>query len=814
MGSVSRRSAGGVKSSASATATLLMVGSVLVLTGGSLLRMHQMNRVANENHFELLQEKLCSEIVRQVRVYRYGLMGTRSAFAASDHITGRGFADLVGARELGSEFPAATGIGYIHRVPEAELSDFEADARADGNADFAVHILAAPPPGEDRYVIKYIEPAQTNRQAIGLDIGSEARRRAAADRAMRRGDVAITSKITLVQATGEGAGFLILLPYYRGKEAVPATRREREERLEGWVYMTLLAERVFAGAGGLVDDQLAFAVFDQADEGSRGEALYDSDQQVEGGASLEDAFVDRRFRSVVPVEIGGRQWRVAIGSTDRFAAASTAGMWAVGIGGCGFAGVLALLMHIQSTSLHRAQQLARTMTMDLRKSALTDRLTALPNRTAIMDKIQDAIHRQRRLGGYHFAVLFLDFDRFKIINDSLGHGAGDELLREIGRRLSSTLRRHDAAGLGTDRDTAARLGGDEFIVLLDGLKRPDDAAVAAQRLLTVLSERYVLAGQSVTSTASIGVALSGPEYEQAEDMIRDADTAMYVAKNAGKGVFTVFDQTMREQVNQRLEIENNLLGGIERGEFTLNYQPILALDGSGVASFEALVRWHHPRLGLIGPDRFIPVAEETGQIVPLGRWVLDEALSTFARWRERGMLDPGCGISVNLSRRQLVMPDLFELVSERLRAHRVEARRLHLEVTESGIMSDPTAAKANLRKLRRLGVQIDIDDFGTGHSSLACLHEFPLDVLKIDRSFVANLDCDQGLSIVLQSVIELSQNLGIKVVAEGVETPEQVTLLRSLGCDMGQGYHFSKPLSEPWVKPFCIAHRRGSLDAA
>ena len=748
-----------------------------------------------------------------MRVYRYGLMGTRSAFAAIQCVSGEEFASLVAARELSSEFPAATGMGFIQRVPEAELAGFVEQTRAQDDPGFAVRTLMAPPVGEDRYVIKYIEPAASNRQAIGLDIGSEPRRRAAAERAMRRGDVAITAQITLVQATGEGPGFLILLPYYEGG-AAPLTLREREQQLRGWVYMTLLAERMFSGATDLVDGQLAFRVFDEARQGVAEPLFFSQEEEGSSVQPLTESFVDSRYRKVVPVDIGGRRWQVAIGSTEQFVSSSTAGMWAAGAGGGGLAVVLALLMHLQSSSLQRAQQLARDMTVDLRKSAMTDRLTALPNRTAIMDKIQEAIHRKQRLKHYHFAVLFLDFNRFKIINDSMGHNAGDELLREIGRRLSGALRKHDAAGLGSERDTAARLGGDEFIVLLDGLKAPEDAAVAAERLLGVLADRYVLNGQSVTSTASIGVVVSQPEYERAEDMIRDADTAMYVAKKVGGGAYTIFDQTMREQVQQRLEIENNLLGGIERGELTLNYQPILSLVDQRVVSYEALVRWRHPELGFIGPDQFIPVAEETGQILALGQWVLDEALAMHARLRRRGLMDEGCDISVNLSRYQLVMPELFDAVSRSLETHGVEPRRLHLEVTESGIMTDPRAAKTNLRKLRELGVQIDIDDFGTGQSSLSCLHEFPLDVLKIDRSFVGNLNQDPGLAVVLQSVVELAQNLGIRVVAEGIENTEQLALLQSLGCDYGQGYYFSKPLSEAWVESFCRSHRDRNREAA
>ena len=799
---------------ASTAATVLMVGAVLVLTGGSMLVMHRMNAASDARHFEVLTEKLRNEVVRRVGVYRYGLMGTRSAFAASIYVSGSEFADLVEARDLPQEFPAATGIGYIHRVPADDLDTFTDQLREQENPGFHVTTLAPVPPDLDRYIIKYIEPAAINRQAIGLDIGSEPRRRAAADAARVGGDIALTAQITLVQATGEGPGFLILLPYYRG-EVDPDSVDLRLAHHEGWVYMTLLAERVFRNAAMLVDNELTFAVYD-TDGDDPGEAMhYDAGvDPAEVGRPLAQMFADQRFQTVVNVPLGGRHWQIAMASTDHFVFASRVAVWIAGIGGLAVALVLALLMHAQSSSLSRAQQLARAMTVDLRRSAMTDRLTGLPNRTAILETIQHAIHRAQRVRGYHFAVLFLDFDRFKIINDSLGHSTGDLLLREIGQRLGIALRKHDAAGLGSDRDTAARLGGDEFIVLLDGLTHADDATAAAQRLLEVLGQRYLLDGQSVTSTASIGLVIPRGEYTHAQDLIRDADTAMYVSKNNGSGLCTVFNKSMRDRLNQRVSIESNLIDGLGRDEFLLNYQPIVSLTEQRIISFEALVRWHHPTQGPIGPDKFIPVAEENGSIIALGQWVLDRALSEYAHWRKQGVVAADCEISVNLSRQQLVMPGLFEVVSQSLRTHGVSPARLHLEVTESGIMADPRTAVANLRRLRRLGVQIDIDDFGTGHSSLACLHEFPVDVLKVDRSFVANLTDDPGLVIVLQSVIDLARNLGVKVVAEGIETPTQLRLLRSLGCEIGQGYHFSKPLAEARVREFCQQHRGASRRAA
>lgn len=794
--------------------TTLVTLMSLLMTIGSVIYIHRGNIAADTQRFEVMKEKLHDEIVRRVKVYRYGLMGTRSVFAASEQVNRAEFRRIVEAREMSEEFPAATGIGYIHRVAFDALDTYLEDAQADGWPEFHVRMLADQIEHDDLFIICYIEPAEKNLAAIGLDIGQESRRRAAAERAMRTGEVSMTEQITLVQATGGGPGFLILLPHYTPGLPVD-TQAQREEALEGWAYMTILAERMFAGAQSFIDDELDFKVFDSS-ELSLERVLYDEGGHLDETLQKDvlHAFDHNRFRDFVPIEIGGRKWVVAMHSTPQFKAASTVGIWVTGAVGFVLTGLLALLLHTQSTSLDRAQKIAQSMTINLREAALTDRLTGLPNRAAILEKVQDAIHRARRVDGYHYAVLFLDFDRFKIINDSLGHSVGDDLLVEISRRLTETLRPHDTAGLGKDLSTAARLGGDEFIVLLDGLTQPEDATLVAQRLLNILSERYQLGAREVGSTASIGVVVGHPGYKTAEQLIRDADTAMYEAKKAGRGQYTLFDSEMRVRAKERLEIENDLHLALADQQFSLVYQPILALETGRVESCEALVRWNHPKHGLIGPDRFIPIAEETGLIIPLGQWVLDEALRQFAEWREKRQVPAACCISVNLSRKQLILPDLFTAVTESLRRHGVPASLLHLEVTESQIMQDRRLATANLQKLRRTGVRIDIDDFGTGHSSLACIHEFPIDVLKIDRSFMANLETDPNLITVLRTVTELARNLGVQVVAEGIETKAQLELLRSLSCEFAQGYLFSRPLPADEIAAFCARDRFDTFRSA
>ncbi|WP_417380373.1 EAL domain-containing protein [Gimesia sp.] len=420
---------------------------------------------------------------------------------------------------------------------------------------------------------------------------------------------------------------------------------------------------------------------------------------------------------------------------------------------------------------------------DLCIQAYHDSLTGLPNRAYILDLIQSSIDQKP---DHFFALLFLDFDRFKLINDSLGHEMGDQLLIEISQRLSSTLRE-------ADQVKPARLGGDEFVVLLNNITNLSNATRVAERLLEKLSQSYQLGSHTVYSSVSIGIVTSDFQYESANDMLRDADLAMYKAKASNAGSYMVFDQSMREQVQFRLQIESDLRLAIEQNEFQLYYQPIVSLESGKIDGVEALLRWEHPLHGMTGPDIFIPIAEETGLINSIGKWGLNQACQQFSTWRQtQGDYAPSI-LHVNLSRKQLLDPDLTDFVLQTIRKHDLPPDCLHLEVTESLIMQDQVNIIEILRKLRTAGIKIDMDDFGTGYSSLSCLHEFPLDVLKIDRSLIMNVKHVHDYAALLQSVLALADNLGLKVVAEGIEDTEQLIILQALGCEYGQGYLFSRP---------------------
>ena len=441
----------------------------------------------------------------------------------------------------------------------------------------------------------------------------------------------------------------------------------------------------------------------------------------------------------------------------------------------------------------------------LQANATHDALTGLPNRTALMLALQHLVARWRADPARHFALMFLDFDRFKQVNDTLGHAAGDELLRQIAERLQGALRE---GGPGRQGDTlaratpdgeltAARLGGDEFVVLLADLRDPADASAVAERLLEVLARPYEVRGQRLHSSASIGLVTSAQPVVDADGLLRDADTAMYEAKRAGRGRWMLFEPRMQAEVLQRAMLEADLREALVREELFVVYQPVLALDGHqatpGCAGVEALVRWRHPERGIVAPGQFINVAEEAGLIGALGLFVLETACRQFMRWRlDLGPQAPGT-LAVNLSVAQLCQADLDDQVRQALARCAMPPACLQLEVTESLAAQDP-ASLGRLRALKALGVRLALDDFGTGYSSLSCLHQLPVDTVKIDRSFVIEAERSEYHRALIEATVRVARTLRMSTVAEGIETDAQSALVRALGCDFGQGYLYCKPM--------------------
>ena len=425
----------------------------------------------------------------------------------------------------------------------------------------------------------------------------------------------------------------------------------------------------------------------------------------------------------------------------------------------------------------------RVLEDQLRHQAFHDPLTGLPNRILLMNRLEHALTRFGRRGD-QLAVFFVDLDDFKVVNDSLGHEAGDGLLVAVAGRLKAFLR---------PEDTLARFGGNEFIVLIEGVSDVDQATGVADRFMEALREPFTVEHHEVFATASMGIVLAASSPERPKDLLRKADIAMYRAKEGDKAGYEVFDPSMNARVVERLESESDLRRAVRRGEFTVHYQPKVLLKTDAIVGFEALVRWEHPERGLLPPAEFIPWAEESGLIVPIGRWVLEEACRQAREWQTLYPGDPPLVICVNVSGRQFRHPGLAQDVSRVLRETRLEPGSLDPEITEN-ILIETAQNGLPVHRLKRLGAKLIVDDFGTGYSSLSYLKRPPADYLKIDRSFVGGLGKDPKDEGIVSSVIDLSRVLGMGAIAEGVESAEQAARLRDLGCPLAQGYLFSRPL--------------------
>ncbi|MBW3165683.1 bifunctional diguanylate cyclase/phosphodiesterase [Ferrimonas balearica] len=435
----------------------------------------------------------------------------------------------------------------------------------------------------------------------------------------------------------------------------------------------------------------------------------------------------------------------------------------------------------------------RRIESQLRHDALHDELTTLPNRSMIMQRLHQVLSIKARDPNFHYALLFLDLNRFKVINDSLGHLTGDRLLAQVAHRLSGCVR---------GSDTVARLGGDEFAILLEHLSCDNDALQSAERIQAVLAKPFYIDGEEIYSGTSIGIAFGLSQYQSPVELLRDADVAMYRAKQAHRAAPVVFDNSMREAAQHRMKLENELQRALELNQFEVHYQPVWNLASEQLVGFEALVRWRHPERGLLLPGEFIELMEETHQILPLDRWVLNQACHQFAQWQRKYPRLARVGVSVNLSSEWFNRADSLDVVMQSLKQSGLSARSLLIEITERSLLHQPDQAASVLRQLRRLGIKLMMDDFGTGYSSLSYLHRLPLDVVKVDRSFISRLHEDQRAEAVISAILNLASALGMKVNAEGIDNPKQVAMLKQMGCQYGQGYQLGRPLPAERVSDF------------
>ncbi|MFM2061502.1 MAG: hypothetical protein RLZZ507_1172 [Cyanobacteriota bacterium] len=445
-----------------------------------------------------------------------------------------------------------------------------------------------------------------------------------------------------------------------------------------------------------------------------------------------------------------------------------------------------LQLELANQELKRELYERQQLQSQLLHRALHDPLTNLSNRTLFMEGLDKALKLAQVESDYQFAILFLDCDRFKIINDSLGHLVGDELLIAIGKRLQNLMR---------DSDILARLGGDEFAIFLDKVTDISYAKIVADTILKELSSPFKLSRTEVFISASIGIVLGNKNYHNPQELLRDADTAMYRAKSQGKSRYCVFTHDMYQEAIKLLQLENDLKRAIKRQEFIVYYQPIVCLSTGRISGFEALVRWQHPTLGMVSPGDFIPIAEETGLIAAIDTWVLQTACRQLRNWQEQKVIDEDISMSVNLSVRLFSQPNLLAIIDQAWRENQLNPQNLKLEITESAIMENSEAAAVILQQLRKCQIQLSIDDFGTGYSSLSYLHRFPVNILKIDQCFINTLESNPRTTGLIATIINLAHTSEMKAIAEGIETPEKLAQLRDLGCDFGQGYLFSKPLA-------------------
>jgi predicted signal transduction protein with EAL and GGDEF domain len=481
--------------------------------------------------------------------------------------------------------------------------------------------------------------------------------------------------------------------------------------------------------------------------------------------------------------------------------------------------ILFLMFHfergrnLQKTNA-RLQELVTQLSLSQEKlthTAYHDSLTQLPNRTFFMDRLTQCVKRAKRHQDYRFAVVFMDVDQFKIVNDSLGHSAGDQLIRQISERLTGSIRRDSPEAQEGDltgpvrpagNDLLARYGGDEFAVVLDDIRDARDGIRVAERIQRNLASPFLVSGRQLQISVSTGIAVSATGYSAAEDVLHDADTAMHRAKAVGKSRYLMCDPTMHAMAVHRLRLEDDLRHAVTRGELLIHYQPIVSLHDGHLRGFEALVRWQRPDFGLVAPGEFIPLAEETGLIVTIGSWVLQQACSQMCAWHLQFPSEPPLTIAVNFSGKQFIQPDLIEQMVEILRESHLDPGSLQVEFTESVAMQDVERTARVLGELKVLGVHTSIDDFGTGYSSLSHLRRLPLDILKLDRSFVSELDNTNESREIVRTIVNLAHILGMDVVAEGIETAEQADQLRSFGCKYAQGYFFSKPMNRSSVEAF------------
>jgi diguanylate cyclase (GGDEF)-like protein len=668
------------------------------------------------------------------------------------------WANAVGAM---SRYPELLGWGKVVMVSSAQLKDYEALAAADPAGVVSGPFLLVPPGERPFYCLFAV--GQSRNPGTGAPAGFDYCAGAAGVPIIAARDSGLSSYQAVDTGTGTGVTLGVQVPIY-SSGVIPSTVEARRAAFAGWVGLGFDPKIVIDLA---LRDRPATAVTLRFHD-SLSDVVFTSGQMPLAADSLT-------------TDLGNGWASETFVAAHGFGVFSDRGAFLVLLGIAATAFLLAALVLVLGTGRARALQLVGERTGELRHQALHDALTGLPNRALIMDRIDQLLARNRR-GGTMGSALFIDLDDFKNVNDTLGHEAGDRLLVAVAERLTSALR---------DADTIGRMGGDEFVVLIDGALLGVAPELVAQRLLNVMRQPFELEGAMMPLSVNTSIGIAIGDRPTGGELLRDADVALYQAKAGGKNRYEIFDPEMQTEISRRIDLEFELRSAMESNQFRLVYQPIYRLDDLTLVGVEALLRWDNPQHGSIEPEEFIPILEQTGQISEVGRWVLTEACTQMAKWHSRGdTLD----ISVNVSGRQLDHDDIIEQVHQALVLTGLDPASLIIEVTETSLMNKPADTARRLTAIKELGVKIAVDDFGTGYSSLAYLQQFPVDCLKIDRSFTHAISTSPESKALIRTLVQLGNDLGLTTLAEGVETTGEMDHLRKEHVNEAQGFLLSRPL--------------------
>jgi len=688
--------------------------------------------------------------------------------------TESGFLQWVSSVEALARYPEVEGGGEVRVVPRAQLAAFAAAREAEpANGPIPGGKFQVIPAGDRPFYClvslsfaRRIEPATA--QPPGLDYCTTPSLR---DALMQARDTGRNAYLPF--RSGSKPVLIVDTPLYTGS-VIPATLAARRAHFMG-AFGTTLVPQVILAAARLGREGMAIVLHRvNSSEGSFRSGVFTAHEQ-HTTVALPNGWV---MESYAPAPATG--------------VLQDSKALVLLIGGLALSLLLSVLVYVLGTGRARAISMVQEKTLEITHQALHDSLTGLPNRELVLDRAERILARSRREPRIVVAALFVDIDRFKYVNDSFGHAAGDRVLTVTAERLQGAMR---------EQDTVGRLGGDEFVVLLESYADEAPPEAVAERLIQVLREPVELAdGRAVSACASIGIAIGSRP--TAEQLLQDADLALYAAKAAGKDRAVLFEANMKRAASARLKLELDLSRALEQNQFFLLYQPIVALKSGRVAGVEALIRWRHPERGVVEPADFVPLAEETGRILPIGRWALREACRQASLWQSQGH---ELGMSVNVSARQLDSDDFVEEVRRALAESAIEPSSLTLEITETALMDDADAAAGRLRRIKPSGVRVAIDDFGTGSSSLAYLRQFNVDSIKVDQGFVAAMSGSADSVAIVHTLIELGGLLGIESVAEGIEDERQLAFLLEEGCDYGQGFLFAPPLDAPGLEAYLAA---------